>query len=337
MMKHYRHQLDLQEKRYLANKKIAEAKSAPVNNAPSSLSQQQPALEDDLLMAFECRQANQTAWNSCTHPYCAMTRMQWQHFKRCPHFQGASTQQCERCKNFQMKVLEHARACSNEECPVTLCADAKAQIQEFSATNSTSRPPLKRSQSFHEKYDLLTRRELARAGIPETNSISDRVQEILKKFESKTDEDDKIIEERYAIESKHSSEFTSLPQIPIANSITSKPGTTGGGEQQQQQGGVAPAYQQPSASQQPVLSPIAELPGKEEGVTPLSVSPPTLGYQLPRSPPGSDELGRKYPSQILLHQLNRVSFVCVCVCDCVCHQLIWVRLVCGHAHALVAC
>ena len=101
-------------------------------------SPQAPEHDETLLQAFYCRQEiGLERWATCSHAHCTTIRDQWRHLITCG-------QVCQNCQNFQRRILLHAAQCSDENCFVTLCPDAKNRL----AGATTRRPgPPQRSNS----------------------------------------------------------------------------------------------------------------------------------------------------------------------------------------------
>ena len=318
---------------------------AVIRNSPHA---QISSMENDLLLAFCCRQEREAQWGSCSHFHCQTTRMQWEHFKSCQPANSAA-HSCAKCTLFQKSVLSHAMKCANGDggCPVPMCSDAKRKLQQYSSsvTRSSSSsdlvcypPPTPRqrvgsvgSSSFMRQGSttsgpsyIAARNALTAAGIGSLPSslvldLKTKAEEIVSKLE----QEEPLEEDFHTPESSTHSRPSTFQSAPSGTSSASGVGAPG------------EAQYLPPLALQGKLSPIAELPSpaSELSFHGSSVSSPAHVVQGGVDMPVG---ARKFPLQTVLHYFDTVS-VCHCACMCVGTSLCVCVCVCVYTCQVSVC
>ena len=277
----------------------------------------------------------------CGHTHCKSILTQWEHLKKCALMNSANI--CVRCRDFQKLILDHARVCTDTDCSVTLCSDAKSQLEQYRLSSASySGRNLRRSNSFTMTGSGSTRISLTprgtnnparhSPGLPVSNTsvrnsltsagigmvpldlaanpsgIKTRAEEIVSQLERTSQEQPPYQTSESAVPRPATLQSKPAPpaSIPKISSIGSQEGPFPSG-----------------VVVHGVLSPIAEQPGSEYTPTPspLSATPKDelseKQFGVVDEPGGVDELAYgsmapespvQYPRQEILHHFCKVSF-----------------------------
>ena len=284
-----------------------------------------------LFLAFKCKELNQSAWQTCKHPYCVHVRNNLAHESTC--FNGRSGS-CKRCFQFHNELYRHAELCTDTMCPVEMCHSYKQLLHSVlgnmayqpqgpgSLQGALQHPQLARRSSFsglEQQYSMGDSSDMYYSlnhstiteDTPTSLYIGARADEIVNKL----DQEIPLI----------------IPETPVNSNSNSLPPASLGRPGSLKTTGVATSSEGEATLYQPLsmLSPIVEgsedfpsFPGGPQlwgGVQPLSLmssceadgvmgqGSKTMPSMSLNSLGGEDDNLTVYPEQRVLHKLREVG------------------------------